>query len=77
MNGLNIAVLEAQSMEELKDLVALHDLFLDIRVILILPDRERETISNAHKLRPRFLAYTDSDFEPVKVVLNKMIGSPG
>ena len=76
MNGLNIAVLEANSMDELKDLVSLHDLFLDIRIILILPDRERETISNAHKLRPRFLAYADSDFESVKVVLKKMLGDP-
>lgn len=74
-NGLNIAVLAPTGRGELGEILSLREPFSDIRIILILPDRERETISNAHKLLPRFLSYADRDFEQVKAVLNKMLES--
>jgi len=72
-SDLNIAVLTATSEEELADIFALRDFFSDIRIILILPDRKRATISKAHTMGPRFLTYVDSDFGEVKAVLSKML----
>lgn len=71
-NNIGIAVLMIDDREEFANLMHLKDLFADMRIILVLPDRERCTISKAHLLGPRYLAYTDSSFEDVKAVLQKM-----
>jgi len=52
----------------------LSDWLWDTRIILILPDRDRETITNGLKLRPRFFTYADEDFGEVAAVLAKMLG---
>ena len=44
-----------------------------LRLILILPDREKGTISKGHLFRPRYLTYADGDFLDVAAVLAKMI----
>ena len=72
--NLNIAILLAAGRKELSDLLSLRDLFRDIRIILLLPDRKKETISKGHKLYPRFLSYIDTDFTDVAAVFEKMIG---
>jgi hypothetical protein len=46
-----------------------------LRVILILPDRKRETVSSAHKLMPRFISYMDDNPATVLAVLKKMIAN--
>ena len=72
--GPSIAVLLTSSTEEFSEIIALKDLFLERRIILILPDRKKESISKGHTLFPRFLSYADSDFRDVRAVLKKMIG---
>jgi len=72
--GSSIAVLLTSSTKELSEIIALRGLFLERRIILILPDRKKESISKGHTLFPRFLSYVDSDFRDVRVVLKKMIG---
>jgi hypothetical protein len=74
-NNVGIALLTAKTKQDLEDLVALRELLADIRVILILPDRDHDTISKAHALYPRFLTYIDRDFDEVKAVLSKMLFS--
>ena len=74
-NNIGIALLTAKTKQDLEDLVALRELLSDIRVILILPDRDHDTISKAHALYPRFLTYIDRDFDEVKAVLSKMLFS--
>ena len=74
-NGLEIAVLFAADSKDLANLVSLQDVFADFRIILIVPDSECDTISQAHTLRPRFLTYADSNVEEVGMVLQKMIES--
>jgi len=69
-----IAILQVRAKEELLDLVSISDLLQDVRIILLLPDREDETISLAHRLRPRFLSYTNADPSDVFAVLSKMLG---
>ncbi len=73
-NTMSIAVLHARSKRELLDIVSLGYLFHDVRVILILPDRKDETIALGHRLRPRFLTFSNSDLTGVSGVLRKMLG---
>jgi hypothetical protein len=79
--GRAIAVLLAVSREDLSGLLSIRDLLQDILVILILPDREKGTISKGHLFRPRYLTYADGDFKDIAAVLGKMLklggGLPG
>jgi len=68
-----IAVLLAEREKDLVDILAIKDLLSDIRVVLVLPDREKDTITKGHSLRPRFLSYANSDYSEVSTVLSKMI----
>ena len=72
--GVILIVLLISSPEALMDVVLIRDLFADIPVILILPDRKKETIAKGHKLYPRFLSYIDGNFADVALVLNKKMG---
>jgi hypothetical protein len=74
-NDLPIAVLLAARREDLTDILSVRHLLCDVRIILILPDREENTISQGHILRPRFMSYTDSDFADVFAVLGKCLES--
>ncbi len=68
-----VVVLLIGGREELWDVLSIRHLFDNIKIILILPDRKDETIAIGHKLRPRFLSYTDGDFIDVAAVLKKML----
>ncbi len=68
-----ITVLFASGREDLQDLFSIRDLLWDLRIILILPDGEADTIAKGHKLFPRFLSYADGNFEDVAAVLEKML----
>lgn len=68
-----IAVLLASNRKAFDDIYALRDLFKDFRVILILPDKDADTVALGHELYPRFLSYVDADFKQVADVLKKMM----
>jgi hypothetical protein len=69
-----IVILRARDREELWRFISLHDLLRGFRIILLIPDREEETISLAHRLRPRFLGTSEEDFSDILSVLRKMLG---
>jgi hypothetical protein len=71
-SDLSICVFFARSKAELFDLVLMKGLLLNLRILLILPDGDNETITMGHTLFPRFLTYADSDFKDVEAVLKKM-----
>lgn len=71
---VGISVLLASAKKELSDLLSIRDQLLDLRIVLILPDREDDTISQGHTLYPRFLTYTDGNFRDLRAVLHKMLG---
>jgi hypothetical protein len=73
MNGLKVAIFLASSDQDLTDFLSLQDLLSELRIILILPDREPSTFAKGHKLGPRYMTHDDSDFKDVKAVLGKMI----
>jgi hypothetical protein len=70
---LIIVILLISSQKELIEFFLIRDLLVDIPIILILPDRKKETIHLGHKLCPRFLSYIDGNFSDVALVLNKMM----
>lgn len=73
-NHDTIVILRARDREELLRIISLRDLLQGVRVILLIPDREEETISLAHRLRPRFLGNSEHDLSDTLSVLRKMLG---
>jgi hypothetical protein len=69
---VGVIILIANSKKELSGLFIIRDQLLDLRTVLILPDREDDTLSKGHSLYPRFLSYIDSDFNTLSEVLEKM-----
>lgn len=54
-------------------LIEWDDLLNDRKLILILTDDSAETISMAHRFRPRYVAFKGDNIEDVVTVLEKMI----
>ncbi len=73
-HGLSLAIILAASREDLLDILSIGDLLGDLRIILVLPDAEKDTVAKGHKLLPRFLTYADGDFLDVAAVLSRMLG---
>ena len=67
-----IAVILLPSRQDLLSLLTIRDLLLDIRLILILPDREEKTFSLGLKLFPSFISYTDNGANDTCAVLKKI-----
>jgi len=68
----DIALLFASTPNDLNELVTSRPLLNNLRIILILPDEQKETTTKGHLLRPRFLSYKDGDFLDLALVLRKM-----
>jgi hypothetical protein len=69
-----VVVISAENWEDLMNIVSIEHLLRDTRLLLILPNRRKETISLGHRLRPRFVTYKDSDFRELVSVIRKMVG---
>jgi hypothetical protein len=75
VDGFTIGVFLVADAEDLRQLAAIRDITDNVRIILILPDRENITIAEGHKLQPRFVTYKDSNFREIGAVVGKMIQS--
>ena len=73
VNGFSMAVILAASRNEFSRILEFGDLLESLKVIIILPDRNPDTISAALKLHPRYMSYTDGDFLDVSLVAGRMI----
>ena len=71
-SDVSVFVLFTKSKTELFDLTLIKKWLLDLRILLVLPDGDKETITMGHTLFPRFLTYADSDFKDVEAVLKKL-----
>jgi hypothetical protein len=71
--SLILAVLLTTSQEELHEVLKLRPLLEDIPLILILPDKDKDTIAQGHLLAPRFLTYLQNSFHEIYDVLSKML----
>jgi len=72
-NGLRVAVILAAGRKELGELLSLGLMLEGLRVILIIPDADPQTISQGHRLRPRYISLIDSDFQDVAAVLRRIL----
>ena len=68
-----VAILLVPTYQELVELRELSELFSFVRLIIVAPDEEKETVDMAYQLHPRFLSFCDSDFSDVAGVVGKMI----
>ena len=66
-------VLAVGARDDLMDILSLRDVLHETRVILILPEPEREILAMGHSLRPRYLTYLDEEPEALTSVLEKMV----
>ncbi len=73
----SILILVPQNRPQLEELTQMGELINDHPILLVLPDRDLQTVSTGHKLYPRFVSYLDSDFSCLSAVLNKMIENVG
>lgn len=71
-----ITVLVVRDRDELERLLTMRTAFRDTKTVLVLPDRQAETVSRGHCLEPRFMTYLDQNPAEVVAVLARM-ASPG
>jgi len=76
-NHKAIVVLTAQNKDELSELVPIIHLFRKIQVVLMLPDREPETIRIGYRLEPRFLGFIDSRMDDIRSIFRHMLSVSG
>jgi hypothetical protein len=69
----DLAVLVAATKIDLRELLANHEFFYDSRVVLVLPDSDKQTVLEGHALRPRYLTHVNGDPFELKAVVAKMI----
>jgi hypothetical protein len=70
---IDVSILMIPNTKQLSEILLLKEQLRDIKTILILPDRQRNTISSGHKLYPRYISFIDGDFKDIEAVLEKMI----
>jgi len=70
--GEDLILLAPGSREELQKILGMAGFLGDQRIIVVAPDRQPETIATSHRLRPRFLAYLNDDWETLEAVLEKI-----
>ncbi len=68
----SIIIVCPASRDELEKISVQKDLFINTRVVLILPDRSEETIACGCGFYPRFSIFADQDFKDIVAVLQKM-----
>jgi hypothetical protein len=56
-----------------QELILIREYLSNSKVILVMHDRKKKSLTNAHKLRPRFITYSDADISNISKVINKMI----
>ncbi|MEH0020279.1 MAG: hypothetical protein V6Z89_11530 [Desulfobacter sp.] len=68
-----LIVLFADTRDRLGRLDSMAHLFEGERVIVLLPDRQKETIGCVHRFRPRYFSFSQGPYDDVCDVLAKMI----
>lgn len=71
--NVKVAVLFAVTREEFAEILSLGDLMRDVKTILVLADQDKDTITKAHSLRPRYISWLDNEFGNVPTVLKRMV----
>ena len=70
-------ILQATNQQDLRIFESFRGRLEQVFFILVLPDADTETVARGHQLRPRFIAYQDSDFSEVGAVLDRLESRQG
>ncbi|MBN1547944.1 MAG: hypothetical protein JW902_14935 [Syntrophaceae bacterium] len=73
LSDVRVAVLFCMTKNDFLEILSLGDLLLELKIILILPDDDRDTIIKAHNLRPRYLSWVDQNYLDIGAVLRRMV----
>lgn len=65
-------ILIAPTRGALEMIMAIQPVLEGLKVVLVLPDRDADTIGKAHTFRPRYFTYVDTDFSEIVGVLQKI-----
>lgn len=68
-----LAVFIMPAAKHLTSLADFEDLLKNLRLVLIVPDRQKETLITAHRFGPRFISSLEDDFDALAAVLRKMM----
>lgn len=71
--GTHVIVLFLQTRGELEEILPLQDYFEGMKLLLVLPDEENQTIAQALRLLPRYKSSIGGNFTELCMVLKKMI----
>ncbi|BBO68324.1 hypothetical protein DSCA_22540 [Desulfosarcina alkanivorans] len=71
--NLEIGILDIASEGELDRLLTIRELLSDMRLVLVLPDKNPHTVAKAHALAPRFITFADAGIAPLASVISKML----
>ena len=72
-NNPEIIVMLAVGKENMPSILSLFELIRDAAVIIMLSDEEKETITSAIRLRPKFIGTMDGDLEKIVPIVKKLI----
>ena len=71
-NNPEIIVILAVGKKEMPDILSLCNLIHDAAVIIMLSDEEKDTVTSAIRLRPKFLGVMDGDLEKIVPIVEKL-----
>jgi len=67
-----IAILAPSRSDQLHRFEKFRELFLDVRMVLVLPERSPETFRLAHNLYPRYITFRDANLDDLAAVVDRM-----
>lgn len=68
-----VAILLVANKQELLNIFSFRNLLQEVRIVLILPDREEDTIEIGQCLSPSLLCFSDSDLNEIYSILVKIL----
>ncbi|MFO8058384.1 MAG: hypothetical protein R6V10_13930, partial [bacterium] len=68
-----IAVFLVSGRDDLQELLSIQRLLKSMRIMLVLEEGNRETLSVAHRLRPRYLGYKEDGLTAIPAVINTLV----
>jgi len=70
--NLDLILLLIDNQKDLEDLILLKNMFFNMPIVIVLPDRKKMTIRQGLKFYPRYIGYADSSLKDVTAVLKKI-----
>ena len=73
LDNPEIIVMLAVGKRDMPDILSLRSLMRDAAIIILLSDEEKDTVTSAIRLRPKFIGSMNGDLEKVVPIVEKLI----